>query len=91
MSYRLLVYDRDTSMMLLADGESALLVDLTLCLDPFKPTPWLKESNSILTIIGSLDEVEVRSVFILIWITRLTTICPATVSTYPIAVTCTPG
>ncbi|TFY69628.1 hypothetical protein EVJ58_g291 [Rhodofomes roseus] len=44
--------------MLLADGAGAVLVDLTLCLDPFKPTPWLKESNTILIVIGSLDEVE---------------------------------
>ncbi|KAH9924853.1 uncharacterized protein B0H18DRAFT_1010468 [Fomitopsis serialis] len=54
----LLLYDRNTSIMLLTEGESAVLVDLALCLDPFRPTPWLRESNSILMVIGSLEEVE---------------------------------
>ncbi|KZT67143.1 hypothetical protein DAEQUDRAFT_713822 [Daedalea quercina L-15889] len=55
---RILVYDRHTSVMLLGDGNSAVLVDLALCLDPFKPTPWLRESNSTVMVIGSLEELE---------------------------------
>lgn len=46
-------------MMLLAHGEIAVLVDLSLCLEPFKATPWLKESHSILTVIGTLEELDV--------------------------------
>ncbi|KAI0719713.1 hypothetical protein C8Q72DRAFT_863438 [Fomitopsis betulina] len=55
---RLLLYEHDTSMMLLAHGEIAVLVDLSLCLDPFKATPWLKESLSTLMVIGTLEELE---------------------------------
>lgn len=53
------MYEHDTSMMLLAHGEIAVLVDLSLCLDPFKATPWLKESLSTLMVIGTLEELEV--------------------------------
>ncbi|EPT02644.1 hypothetical protein FOMPIDRAFT_1117929 [Fomitopsis schrenkii] len=55
---RLLMYEQETSMMLLAHGEIAVLVDLSLCLEPFKATPWLKESHSILTVIGTLEELD---------------------------------
>ena len=53
------MYERDTFMMLLVHDEVAVLVDLSLCLDPFKTTPWLSESKSILTVIGTLEELEV--------------------------------
>ena len=53
------MYERDSSMMLLAHEEVAVIVDLTLCLDPSKAAPWLNESNSILTVIGTLEELEV--------------------------------
>lgn len=42
------------------DGEDALLVDIKLCLSAFKTSLWLRESKSLVMVIGYLEHCPVR-------------------------------
>ncbi|OBZ66567.1 hypothetical protein A0H81_13466 [Grifola frondosa] len=53
---RLLAYDFDTTILLLHDGDNGLLVDVSLCLNPYKSMRWLRESNAIVMVFGYLEQ-----------------------------------
>ncbi|KAF9819149.1 hypothetical protein IEO21_02320 [Rhodonia placenta] len=46
------------AMVLIVDGQNALFVDISLCLDPSRGMPWLCEINSMVIIIGYLEELQ---------------------------------
>ena len=58
-SCRLLHHDTETSTIMIHDGADALLVDVSLCLSPFTPSPWLGESRTIVMVLGYLESSEV--------------------------------
>jgi len=56
---RVSYYDHDASLLILQDPTTSmpvgLLVDVSLCLDPFKSLSWTREKMNLLMIIGSLE------------------------------------
>ena len=54
-SPRLLHDDITSSVIMIHDGEDALLVDISLCLSAFKPSLWLRESKSLVMALGYLE------------------------------------
>jgi hypothetical protein len=54
---RMVSYDSSTALLLVQDGAAAVLVDTTLCLHA--TSEWVRESGSILLVVGYLDQVEV--------------------------------
>ncbi|KAI0702986.1 hypothetical protein C8T65DRAFT_786932 [Cerioporus squamosus] len=44
-----------SSIIMIHDGEDALLVDITLCLSAFKTSLWLRESKSLVVVLGYLE------------------------------------
>ncbi|KAG5221033.1 hypothetical protein IMY05_C4479000800 [Salix suchowensis] len=59
MPTRVLCYDPTSALLLLVDKETALLVDVSLCVDRWSG-PWLRERLAIAMIIGHLETLEVR-------------------------------
>lgn len=55
---RIIAYDAKAAMVLIVDGQNALFVDISLCLDPSRGMPWLCEINSMVIIIGYLEELQ---------------------------------
>ncbi|KAH9928762.1 hypothetical protein B0H21DRAFT_120473 [Amylocystis lapponica] len=53
---RLLAYDILSATILVADAGSALFVDISLCLDPGKSLPWLREGKTTVIALGYLEE-----------------------------------
>jgi len=53
---RILAYNREDAILLIAYGSDALFVDISLWLDPSKFLPWLEESNNIVMVLGYLEE-----------------------------------
>ncbi len=59
-------YDPDGNIICIRDGDVSLLVDVSLCLSPFKTYPWLREPNTVVMALGYLekdDEHELVSSF----------------------------
>lgn len=52
---RLLHDDSASSVIMIHDGEDALLVDASLCLSAFKTSLWLRESKSLVMALGYLE------------------------------------
>ena len=52
---RLLHDDTASSVIMIHDGEDALLVDISLCLCAFKTSLWLRESKSLVMALGYLE------------------------------------
>ena len=53
------------------DGEDALFVDVSLCLNAWKPSLWLHESRTAVIVLGYLELTNVGgTLFILIAATR---------------------
>ncbi|KAH8093951.1 hypothetical protein BXZ70DRAFT_373398 [Cristinia sonorae] len=43
----------------LTDGkQNTLLVDISLCLEPFKSSPWLREKHSLVMLVGYLEDLD---------------------------------
>ncbi|KAL6308145.1 hypothetical protein BKA93DRAFT_765610 [Sparassis latifolia] len=55
---RLFTYIADSSTLLIADGENALFVDVSLCLSPWQSYLWLQENNGTLFALGYLEQVQ---------------------------------
>ncbi|CCM03338.1 uncharacterized protein FIBRA_05467 [Fibroporia radiculosa] len=53
---RVLAHNTEASLLLLADGDAALFVDISLCLSPFKSAPWLQEINTPVLALGYIEE-----------------------------------
>ncbi|KAI0356202.1 hypothetical protein OH77DRAFT_1401713 [Trametes cingulata] len=51
----LLHHDAESSIVLIHDGEDALLVDISLCLNAWRSAPWLRESRTIIMALGYLE------------------------------------
>jgi len=49
-------YDPSTPFIELTDGKYRLLVDVSLCLEPFKSSPWLIEKQALAMFIGHLEQ-----------------------------------
>jgi hypothetical protein len=54
---RMVSYDSSTALLLMQDGAAAVLVDARICLHA--TSDWVRESGSVLVIVGDLDQVEV--------------------------------
>ncbi|EGO00046.1 hypothetical protein SERLA73DRAFT_52538 [Serpula lacrymans var. lacrymans S7.3] len=54
---RMLSYDPQTALVLLHDQEKALLVDVSLCIDPQTSGRWVRERKNIVYVIGYLEQV----------------------------------
>ena len=54
------MFDSMKGLVLLRDGETddELIVDISLCLSPFKTYPWLQEQNNIVMALGYLEYAE---------------------------------
>ncbi|KAL7281267.1 hypothetical protein ACG7TL_004575 [Trametes sanguinea] len=52
---RLLHHDTANQTVLIHDGEDALLVDVSLCLNPGASAPWLRESRTVVMALGYLE------------------------------------
>ncbi|KAM5533347.1 hypothetical protein V8D89_013021 [Ganoderma adspersum] len=52
---RLLHDDRESSTIMIYDGEDALFVDMSLCLNAWKRYLWLRESRSVVMALGYLE------------------------------------
>ena len=57
----MLAYDSGSGVLLLADGDDAILVDISLCLDPSRALPWLREENTTVIVAGYLELIQVRT------------------------------
>jgi len=53
---RLLGYDYSTGIALLADNGHGILVDPSLCLDPFEQDHWARQLRMPIMVIGHLEE-----------------------------------
>ncbi|KAI9067099.1 hypothetical protein FKP32DRAFT_1609620 [Trametes sanguinea] len=51
----LLHHDTANQTIMIHDGEDALLVDVSLCLNPGASSPWLRESRTIVMALGYLE------------------------------------
>jgi hypothetical protein len=56
----MLSYDSITALILLQDEDRALLVDVSLCVDPKGSDRWIQEKKGIITVIGYLELASVR-------------------------------
>ncbi|PCH43944.1 hypothetical protein WOLCODRAFT_122884 [Wolfiporia cocos MD-104 SS10] len=56
---RLLSRSSDEALFLLSDGNNALFVDISLCLNPDKSMPYLRENNATLVVLGYLEETQI--------------------------------
>lgn len=58
---RMLVYDPETGLALLAEKDlsRAILVDLSLSVDPEGDAPWLRDNRSLVVITGYVEESDV--------------------------------
>ncbi|KAI0645415.1 hypothetical protein C8Q79DRAFT_1010382 [Trametes meyenii] len=52
---QLLHHDVESSTILIHDGEDALLVDVSLCLNAWRSAPWLREPRGIVMALGYLE------------------------------------
>ncbi len=52
---RFLHDDSESSTIMIYDGEDALFVDMSLCLDAWKRSLWLRESRSVVMALGYLE------------------------------------
>ncbi|KDQ57752.1 hypothetical protein JAAARDRAFT_194034 [Jaapia argillacea MUCL 33604] len=52
---RSLSYDPETQLILLGDRDALVLVDVSLCADPYKGSSWIREDKSIIMAIGYLE------------------------------------
>ncbi|KIM92027.1 hypothetical protein PILCRDRAFT_810024 [Piloderma croceum F 1598] len=52
---RMLSYDSMTALVLLQDEDTALLIDVSLCVDPKSSGRWIRERKDIVTAIGYLE------------------------------------
>ncbi|KAI1796432.1 hypothetical protein LXA43DRAFT_969920 [Ganoderma leucocontextum] len=52
---RLLHDDNESSTIMIHDGEDALFVDMSLCLNAWKRSLWLRESRSVVMALGYLE------------------------------------
>ena len=55
LASRLLHDDTESSTIMIHDGEDALFVDMSLCLNPWKRSLWLRESKSVIMALGYLE------------------------------------
>ena len=55
LASRLLHDDTESSTIMIHDGEDALFVDMSLCLNPWKRSLWLRESKSVIMVLGYLE------------------------------------
>ena len=62
---RMLSYDFITAVILLQDEESAVLVDVSLCIEAQTASEWVRERKRLITVIGHLESVSVSMYFIL--------------------------
>lgn len=56
--FRLKFYDAENAFICIADEQDTLLVDISLCLNGFRPFPWLREENATIMVIGYLETLE---------------------------------
>ncbi|KZT27969.1 hypothetical protein NEOLEDRAFT_1059228 [Neolentinus lepideus HHB14362 ss-1] len=56
---RVLSYDSANGCILLEDEKYALVVDVTLCIDPFKEQAWLRDRKEAVMVFGYLERLEV--------------------------------
>lgn len=54
----MLSYDTDTQLVIVIDGEDALLVDVSLCVDPWTG-PWIRERLCKVMTLGHLESADV--------------------------------
>lgn len=52
------LYDADKSIIVLADEQDTLLVDISLCLSDLRTFSWLREENALVMVIGYLEKIE---------------------------------
>ncbi|CAL1707765.1 unnamed protein product [Somion occarium] len=52
-------YDVKSATMVLRDEDESVLIDISLCLDPFKSYSWLRETNAPVMVVGYLERVPV--------------------------------
>jgi hypothetical protein len=48
-------YDSITALVLLQDEDTALLIDVSLCVDPKSSGRWIRERKCVVTTIGYLE------------------------------------
>jgi hypothetical protein len=51
----MLSYDSISALVLIQDEDTALLVDVSLCVDPKSSGGWIRERKGIITVIGYLE------------------------------------
>lgn len=56
----MLSYDSFTAIVLLQYEETALLVDVALCVDPKTSGRWIREKKGVVSVIGYLERSHVR-------------------------------
>ena len=56
---RMLSYDFITAVILLQDEESAVLVDVSLCIEAQTASEWVRERKGLVTAIGCLESLSV--------------------------------
>lgn len=59
----MLSYDSITAVVLLQDEESAVLVDVSLCIEAKTSGEWVRERKGLVTVIGHLESSSVSSHF----------------------------
>ncbi|TDL25973.1 hypothetical protein BD410DRAFT_559686 [Rickenella mellea] len=74
---RLLSFDDETQLILLQDDSShAVLVDVSLCIDPMQTPPELRDTRTIVNIVGYLETSNVRISSVICWLIIHITILP---------------
>lgn len=52
----MLHYDDDTSMLMMHDGEDALLVNISLCIrNAWRSPQWVFESKTVIMVVGYIE------------------------------------
>lgn len=58
---RLLAYDVSTGLALLVERDlsRALLIDVSMCVDPSRTAPWLRDKRSVVIVTAYVEQVDV--------------------------------
>ncbi|KAK7692843.1 hypothetical protein QCA50_004478 [Cerrena zonata] len=49
-------YDVASSTMILSDEDDNVLIDVSLCVDPYVPSTWLREAHTLVVAMGYLEQ-----------------------------------
>ncbi|TFK54053.1 hypothetical protein OE88DRAFT_1732775 [Heliocybe sulcata] len=60
---RVLSYNSANGCILLVDDKDALVVDVTVCIDPFKKQQWLRDGKEAVMVFGYLERSESYRLF----------------------------